>query len=237
MQAKEEAAVQGEQLGWVAPGANSCPSLPLGEPRSAGQGSSHLLWYQTCMDGEAAPQGRAVSAWAADPRVTRDPRGCPHPAPFHPHRGLCGPALGLEVPQHFLLKPVLGGVAVPYISDVTPGETEAQRLQLGLKILCSVAPSPCSGEDSLCPSSSWGCPTAKAVAGLCAGRRAPSRPRPRCSHPPPAHSDVHPAALPAEHTIVFLLRLIPETPREAFALWQITAEDFQPVLGVLLDGM
>ncbi|XP_013000077.1 collagen alpha-1(XX) chain [Cavia porcellus] len=49
-------------------------------------------------------------------------------------------------------------------------------------------------------------------------------------------SDVHPAALPAEHTIVFLLRLIPETPREAFALWQITAEDFQPVLGVLLDA-
>lgn len=36
--------------------------------------------------------------------------------------------------------------------------------------------------------------------------------------------------------MVFLLRLLPETPREAFALWQMTAEDFQPVLGVLLDG-
>ncbi|XP_053527176.1 collagen alpha-1(XX) chain [Artibeus jamaicensis] len=49
-------------------------------------------------------------------------------------------------------------------------------------------------------------------------------------------SDVHPAPLPPEHTVAFLLRLLPETPREAFALWQMTAEDFQPVLGVLLDA-
>uniref|UniRef100_A0A8C2UUS3 Collagen alpha-1(XX) chain n=1 Tax=Chinchilla lanigera TaxID=34839 RepID=A0A8C2UUS3_CHILA len=49
-------------------------------------------------------------------------------------------------------------------------------------------------------------------------------------------SDLYPAALPPEHTIVFLLRLLPETPREAFALWQLTAEDFKPVLGVLLDA-
>lgn len=49
-------------------------------------------------------------------------------------------------------------------------------------------------------------------------------------------SDIHPATLPPEHTIVFLVRLLPETPREAFALWQMMAEDFQPILGVLLDG-
>ncbi|XP_038962691.1 collagen alpha-1(XX) chain isoform X3 [Rattus norvegicus] len=49
-------------------------------------------------------------------------------------------------------------------------------------------------------------------------------------------SDVHPATLPPEHTIVFLVRLLPETPREAFALWQMMAEDFQPILGVLLDA-
>ncbi|XP_059118101.1 collagen alpha-1(XX) chain [Peromyscus eremicus] len=49
-------------------------------------------------------------------------------------------------------------------------------------------------------------------------------------------SDIHPAALPPEHTIVFLVRLLPETPREAFALWQMMAEDFQPILGVLLDA-
>uniref|UniRef100_A0A8C8XYL6 Collagen alpha-1(XX) chain n=1 Tax=Panthera leo TaxID=9689 RepID=A0A8C8XYL6_PANLE len=49
-------------------------------------------------------------------------------------------------------------------------------------------------------------------------------------------SDVHLAALPPEHTVVFLLRLLPETPRETFALWQMTAEHSQPVLGVLLDA-
>ncbi|XP_054433527.1 collagen alpha-1(XX) chain [Pteronotus mesoamericanus] len=49
-------------------------------------------------------------------------------------------------------------------------------------------------------------------------------------------SDIQPAPLPPEHTVVFLLRLLPETPREAFALWQMMTEDFQPVLGVLLDA-
>ncbi|XP_041588108.1 collagen alpha-1(XX) chain isoform X1 [Vulpes lagopus] len=46
----------------------------------------------------------------------------------------------------------------------------------------------------------------------------------------------HLAAPPPEHTVVFLLRVLPETPRETFALWQMTADDFQPVLGVLLDA-
>ncbi|KAK1337084.1 hypothetical protein QTO34_001706 [Cnephaeus nilssonii] len=49
-------------------------------------------------------------------------------------------------------------------------------------------------------------------------------------------SDIHLAALPPEHTVVFLLRLLPDSPREAFALWQMTTEDFQPALGVLLDA-
>ncbi|XP_065749399.1 collagen alpha-1(XX) chain [Phocoena phocoena] len=49
-------------------------------------------------------------------------------------------------------------------------------------------------------------------------------------------SDIHLATLPTEHTVVFLLRLLPETPHEVFALWQVAAEDFQPVLGVLLDA-
>lgn len=51
-----------------------------------------------------------------------------------------------------------------------------------------------------------------------------------------SNSDLQLAAPPPEHTVVFLLRVLPETPRETFALWQMTAEDFQPVLGVLLDG-
>ncbi|XP_034497453.1 collagen alpha-1(XX) chain [Ailuropoda melanoleuca] len=49
-------------------------------------------------------------------------------------------------------------------------------------------------------------------------------------------SDLQLAAPPPEHTVVFLLRVLPETPRETFALWQMTAEDFQPVLGVPLDA-
>ncbi|KAM9178131.1 collagen alpha-1(XX) chain [Mergus octosetaceus] len=48
-------------------------------------------------------------------------------------------------------------------------------------------------------------------------------------------SDVHLFAIPPEHTISFLLRLLPETPKEPFAVWQITDEDFQPLLGVSLD--
>ncbi|KAM9589757.1 LOW QUALITY PROTEIN: collagen alpha-1(XX) chain [Trichechus inunguis] len=55
------------------------------------------------------------------------------------------------------------------------------------------------------------------------------------AHPLHRASDIHPATLPPEHTIVFLLRLLPETP-EAFALWQITTEDLQPAVSVLLDG-
>uniref|UniRef100_F6QH03 5'-nucleotidase n=1 Tax=Monodelphis domestica TaxID=13616 RepID=F6QH03_MONDO len=50
------------------------------------------------------------------------------------------------------------------------------------------------------------------------------------------HSEIHPAALPPEHTISFLLRVLPETPREPFALWQITDETFEPLLGVTLDA-
>uniref|UniRef100_A0A8C3JYU8 Collagen alpha-1(XX) chain n=1 Tax=Calidris pygmaea TaxID=425635 RepID=A0A8C3JYU8_9CHAR len=48
-------------------------------------------------------------------------------------------------------------------------------------------------------------------------------------------SDVHLFTIPPEHTISILLRLLPETPKEPFAVWQITDEDFQPLLGVNLD--
>uniref|UniRef100_A0A8B9NT82 Collagen alpha-1(XX) chain n=1 Tax=Apteryx owenii TaxID=8824 RepID=A0A8B9NT82_APTOW len=49
-------------------------------------------------------------------------------------------------------------------------------------------------------------------------------------------SDVHLFAIPPEHTISILLRLLPETSKEPFAVWQITDEDFQPLLGVILDS-
>ncbi|XP_072206162.1 collagen alpha-1(XX) chain [Excalfactoria chinensis] len=48
-------------------------------------------------------------------------------------------------------------------------------------------------------------------------------------------SDVHLFTISPEHTISILLRLLPDTPKEPFAVWQITDEDFQPLLGVNLD--
>lgn len=48
-------------------------------------------------------------------------------------------------------------------------------------------------------------------------------------------SDVHLFSIPPEHTIIILLRLLPDTPKEPFAVWQVTDEDFQPLLGVNLD--
>ncbi|KAF7248800.1 Collagen alpha-1(XX) chain, partial [Varanus komodoensis] len=47
--------------------------------------------------------------------------------------------------------------------------------------------------------------------------------------------EVFVSGIPAEFTITFLLRLLPESPREAFAVLQITDEDFQPLLGIILD--
>ncbi|XP_066442447.1 collagen alpha-1(XX) chain isoform X2 [Eleutherodactylus coqui] len=47
--------------------------------------------------------------------------------------------------------------------------------------------------------------------------------------------EVHPRGLPQEHVLSFLLRLPPNATQEPFALWQITDEDFQPVMGIILD--
>ncbi|XP_031750575.1 collagen alpha-1(XX) chain isoform X2 [Xenopus tropicalis] len=47
--------------------------------------------------------------------------------------------------------------------------------------------------------------------------------------------DFHPGGIPPEHTLSFLLRLPPYSAREPFSIWQITDEDFQPVLGVILN--
>ncbi|XP_043946388.1 collagen alpha-1(XIV) chain-like isoform X2 [Protopterus annectens] len=49
-------------------------------------------------------------------------------------------------------------------------------------------------------------------------------------------SDIHHAGIPTEHTISILFRLLPDTPKETFALWQVTDEDFQPLLAIILDG-
>ncbi|XP_056154027.1 LOW QUALITY PROTEIN: collagen alpha-1(XIV) chain [Lampris incognitus] len=47
---------------------------------------------------------------------------------------------------------------------------------------------------------------------------------------------IHPEGLPSEYTISLLLRLLPNTPEEPFALWEILNKDNQPLVGVILDN-
>lgn len=60
-------------------------------------------------------------------------------------------------------------------------------------------------------------------------RRSPSQARSRLSR------YIHPMGFPAEHTISIGFRVLQSTPREPFALWQLTDNDFQPKMGVTLD--
>ncbi|XP_019907166.2 collagen alpha-1(XIV) chain isoform X2 [Esox lucius] len=46
---------------------------------------------------------------------------------------------------------------------------------------------------------------------------------------------IHPAGFSSEHTISMAFRLLQDTPKEPFALWQLTDNDFQPKMGVVLD--
>ncbi|XP_043988813.1 collagen alpha-1(XIV) chain [Gambusia affinis] len=46
---------------------------------------------------------------------------------------------------------------------------------------------------------------------------------------------IHPAGFSPEHTISITFRLLQDTPKEAFALWQLTDNDFQPKMGVVID--
>ncbi|KAM8945754.1 collagen alpha-1(XX) chain [Pelodytes ibericus] len=47
--------------------------------------------------------------------------------------------------------------------------------------------------------------------------------------------EVHPNGFPPEHTLSFLLRLPSLSTQEPFAVWQVVDEDFQPVIGIILD--
>uniref|UniRef100_A0A4W5PW64 Collagen type XIV alpha 1 chain n=1 Tax=Hucho hucho TaxID=62062 RepID=A0A4W5PW64_9TELE len=47
---------------------------------------------------------------------------------------------------------------------------------------------------------------------------------------------IHPEGLPSEYTITMLFRLLPETPKEPFALWEILNKDNEPLVGVILDN-
>lgn len=47
--------------------------------------------------------------------------------------------------------------------------------------------------------------------------------------------EIHPEGLPQSYTIIMLFRLLPESPNEPFAIWQITDRDYKPQVGVVLD--
>nr|XP_046254830.1 collagen alpha-1(XIV) chain-like isoform X3 [Scatophagus argus] len=47
---------------------------------------------------------------------------------------------------------------------------------------------------------------------------------------------LHPEGLPSDYTISMMLRLLPETPLEPFALWEILDKDNEPLVGLILDN-
>uniref|UniRef100_A0A8C9VU57 Collagen type XIV alpha 1 chain n=1 Tax=Scleropages formosus TaxID=113540 RepID=A0A8C9VU57_SCLFO len=47
---------------------------------------------------------------------------------------------------------------------------------------------------------------------------------------------LHPEGLPSDYTITVLFRLLPDTPQEPFALWEILNKDNEPLVGLILDN-
>ncbi|KAJ8353811.1 hypothetical protein SKAU_G00213780 [Synaphobranchus kaupii] len=47
---------------------------------------------------------------------------------------------------------------------------------------------------------------------------------------------LHPEGLPSDYTITVLFRLLPDTPQEPFALWEILNKENEPLVGVILDN-
>uniref|UniRef100_A0A8C3S0P3 Collagen alpha-1(XIV) chain n=1 Tax=Chelydra serpentina TaxID=8475 RepID=A0A8C3S0P3_CHESE len=47
---------------------------------------------------------------------------------------------------------------------------------------------------------------------------------------------LHPEGLPSDYTITFLFRILPDTPQEPFALWEILNEKYEPLVGIILDN-
>ncbi|XP_024122784.1 collagen alpha-1(XIV) chain isoform X3 [Oryzias melastigma] len=47
---------------------------------------------------------------------------------------------------------------------------------------------------------------------------------------------LHPEGLPSDYTISMMFRLLPETPQEPFALWEILNRENDPLVGLMLDN-
>ena len=47
--------------------------------------------------------------------------------------------------------------------------------------------------------------------------------------------DIHPDGLPHAYTIILMFRLLPDSPTEAFDIWQVSTSDHKPETGVTLN--
>lgn len=47
--------------------------------------------------------------------------------------------------------------------------------------------------------------------------------------------DIHPDGLPHAYTIILMFRLLPDSPTEAFDIWQVSTSDHKPETGITLD--
>ncbi|XP_031437444.1 collagen alpha-1(XII) chain isoform X2 [Clupea harengus] len=48
-------------------------------------------------------------------------------------------------------------------------------------------------------------------------------------------SDIHPDGLPVGYTIILMFRLLPDSPKEAFDIWQVSDKNDKPETGVTID--
>uniref|UniRef100_A0A8C4IHE1 Collagen alpha-1(XII) chain n=1 Tax=Dicentrarchus labrax TaxID=13489 RepID=A0A8C4IHE1_DICLA len=48
-------------------------------------------------------------------------------------------------------------------------------------------------------------------------------------------TDIHPDGLPHAYTIILMFRLLPDSPTEAFDIWQVSTNDHKPETGVTID--
>ncbi|CAB1444967.1 unnamed protein product [Pleuronectes platessa] len=48
-------------------------------------------------------------------------------------------------------------------------------------------------------------------------------------------TEVHPEGLPHAYTVILMFRLLPDSPSEAFDIWQVSNKDHQPETGVTID--
>nr|XP_020475118.1 collagen alpha-1(XII) chain-like [Monopterus albus] len=49
-------------------------------------------------------------------------------------------------------------------------------------------------------------------------------------------TDIHPHGLPHTYTIILMFRLLPDSPTEAFDIWQVSSKDHKPETGVTIDS-